>query len=244
MTREMRSTVAWGLLLSDYAAGIKCFEVIERDDGFVSATDNLPMYFSRYDEWPDYVQEAMKFVQGRVLDVGVGAGRFALHLQERGHDVVGIDVSAGILDVCRQRGLQNLRQLPFHRVDSSLGTFDTILMMGNNFGLFANPRRARWMLRRLKRLTRDGARIVAETLDVYATDKPEHLAYHARNKRQGRLPGELRLRVRYRDRIGDWFDYLMVSQDEMKEIVEGTGWRIATILERGGGQYAAVLEKA
>jgi len=155
----------------------------------------------------------------------------------------GIDVSAGILEVCRQRGVHNVRQLPFHRVDSSLGVFDTVLMLGNNFGLFANPRRARWMLRRLKKLTRDGARIVAESLNVYATDKPEHLAYHARNRQRGRLPGELRLRVRYRDRIGDWFDYLMVPQTELEEIVEGTGWRPAAFLESGGGQYAAVLEK-
>ena len=48
-------------------------------------------------------------------------------------------------------------------------------MMGNNFGLFANPRRAKWMLRRLKKLTSQNARIVAESLDVYGTDKPEHL---------------------------------------------------------------------
>jgi hypothetical protein len=26
--------------------------------------------------------------------------------------------------------------------------------------------------------------------------------------------------------IGNWFDYLLVSQDEMENIVEGTGWRI------------------
>jgi len=244
MTRERRSTDAWGLLLSDYAAGINCIEVIERDDGFVAATENVPVYFSCYDAWPGHVKEAMQFVQGRVLDVGVGAGRFALYLQEQGHEVVGIDVSAGTLEVCRQRGVHDVRQLPFHRLDDSLGVFDTVLMMGNNFGLFANPRRASWMLRRLKRLTSDGARIVAETLDVYATDKPEHLAYHARNRQRGRLPGELRLRVRYRDRIGGWFDYLMVSQAEMQEIVKGTGWRIEAILERGGGQYVAVLEKA
>lgn len=86
MTRERRSTDAWGLLLSDYAAGINCIEVIERDDGFVAATENVPVYFSCYDAWPGHVKEAMQFVQGRVLDVGVGAGRFALYLQEQGHE--------------------------------------------------------------------------------------------------------------------------------------------------------------
>ncbi len=126
MTRAKRLTDAWGLLLSDCSAGVKCIEVIERDDGFVAATDNLPMYFSSYDEWPDHVKDSMAFVRVRVLDAGVGAGRFALYLQEKGHEVVGIDVSAGILEVCRRRGVHDVRQLPFHRVDNSLGQFDTV----------------------------------------------------------------------------------------------------------------------
>lgn len=74
---------------------------------------------------------------------------------------LGIDVSLGVLDICRKRGVKNVQQLPFHKVDVSLdtlGTFETVLMMGNNFGLFANPRRAKWMLRRLKKLTSWNAR--------------------------------------------------------------------------------------
>ena len=241
--RENGVQDAFGQLLTSYYAGEDCTEVIERDDGFLNVTDNMSLYFAPFDEWHDYVQRSMQTVRGSVLDVGVGAGRFALYLQEKGHKVVAIDVSAGALEVCRQRGVKNVRQLPFHRIDSSLGTFDTVLMMGNNFGLFANPRRARWMLRRLKKLTAENARIVAESLDVYTTDKPEHLAYHAHNRQWGRLAGEIRLRVRHRDLIGDWFDYLMVSQAEMQKIVQGTGWRIVEILENGGGRYVAVLEK-
>lgn len=33
---------------------------------------------------------------------------------------------------------------------AALGRFDTIALFGNNFGLLADPRRARWLLRRLK----------------------------------------------------------------------------------------------
>ena len=201
------------------------------------------MYFATFDDWQPYVRASMETVRGRVLDVGAGAGRFALYLQEKGHEVVGIDVSAGALEVCRKRGVRDVRQAHFHRIDSSLGVFDTVLLMGNNFGLFANPRRAKWMLRRLKKLTGHKARIIGESVDVYATDKPEHLAYHARNRKRGRLAGEIRLRVRYRDLIGEWFDYLMVSQAEMQEIVQDSDWRIVEIFESGGAQYVAVIEK-
>ncbi|MCZ0938526.1 MAG: class I SAM-dependent methyltransferase [Caldilineaceae bacterium] len=238
-----RKQDAFGLLLADHLAGEDCSEFIERDDGYLMATDNLPAYFAPYNDWPPRMQQAMEFVHGRVLDVGVGAGRFALYLQDRGHEVVGIDVSPGALEICRKRGVKNVKQLPFHRVDASLGTFDTVLMMGNNFGLLANPRRAKWMLRRLKNITSQDARIVAESLDIYGTDKPEHLGYHDRNRQRGRMAGEIRLRVRYRQLIGDWFDYLMVSQAEMQEIVEGTGWRVAEFIGGTGGQYVGVIEK-
>ena len=35
----------------------------------------------------------MRMVRGRVLDIGCGAGRFALYLQGKGLDVTGIDLA-------------------------------------------------------------------------------------------------------------------------------------------------------
>ena len=46
--------------------------------------------------------------------------------------------------------------------------FDSILMTGNNFGLFCNPKKARRLLRRFHRMTTRGGRILAETKDPYA----------------------------------------------------------------------------
>ena len=86
-------------------------------------------------------------------------------------------------------------------------------------------------------------RIVAGSNDPYATEDPARLAYQERNRKRGRMPGQLRLRVRYRGLIGPWFDYLIVSPDEMATILEGTQWRIRRVLqERGSGYYVAVLE--
>ncbi len=234
---------AFGELLLAHHAGADVYEVYEREDGFLDVIGDASAYFGEYADWSAIQQQAMGWVTGRVLDVGVGAGRFALHLQTKGHSVVGIDVSPGALEVCRQRGVTDVRSLPFHHIDGSLGVFDTILMMGNNFGLFATPQRARWLLRRLRGLTSPDARIVAESLDVYTTDRPEHLAYHRRNQAQGRLAGELRIRIRYRQHIGDWMPYLMVSQAELAQIVDGTGWHISEILASANSQYIAVLEK-
>ena len=133
-----------------------------------------------------------------------------------------------------------VRLLAFEELDDSVGQFDTIVMFGNNFGLFGSPSKAQRLLRQLRPLA---DRIVAGSNDPYATDDPAHLAYQEHNRMRGRMPGQLRLRVRYRDIIGPWFDYLIVSQDEMASIVEGTQWRIRRVLQQtGSGYYVAVLE--
>ena len=116
-------------------------------------------------------------------------------------------------------------------------------MLGNNFGLFANPQRARRLLRRLGRMTSKDARIIAETLDPYNTDEPSHLTYHERNRRRGRMPGQIRMRIRYRQYRSPWFDYLFVSKDEMHTIVEGTGWTITRFFDSGDSLYVAMMEK-
>ncbi|HDO42228.1 MAG TPA: methyltransferase domain-containing protein [Candidatus Bathyarchaeota archaeon] len=51
-------------------------------------------------------QEAMKFIRGRVLDIGCGAGRHSIYLQNKGFNVIGIDISPLAIKVCRLRGLK------------------------------------------------------------------------------------------------------------------------------------------
>jgi hypothetical protein len=93
-------------------------------------------------------------------------------------------------------------------------------------------------------MTTADARIIAETMDPYMTDNPDHTGYHERNRRRGRMGGQIRLRVRYKSHVGAWFDYLFVSKAEMAEILDGAGWRVEQFLESDGPGYIAVIEKA
>jgi SAM-dependent methyltransferase len=218
-------------------------EIIERDDGFIAA-DPTParLYLAPFRRWPAHHRRAMRYVRGRVLDVGAGGGRVAVHLQERGHDVVAIDVSPGAVEVCRRRGVRDARVLGIDEIDESLGPLDTIVMFGNNFGLVANPTKARRLLRRFHRITTPSARIVAETRSVFSTDDPVHLDYQERNRERGRMSGQIRIRARFRRAATPWFDYLMVSQPELVEILEGTGWTVGHVLD-SDDTYVAIIEK-
>jgi SAM-dependent methyltransferase len=235
---------AFGRMLLDHLEGRRAHEVIERSDGHVDVSGGPKAYFLPFRRWAPVERRAMRFVRGRVLDVGVGAGRVALHLQERGHDVVGIDNSPLTVEVARRRGVKDVRLVPFTKIGPELGVFDTVVMMCNNFGLFGSAAGARRMMRRLARITSEDARIVAGSRNPYGTDDPDHLGYHERNRRQGRMSGQLRLRTRHGLYAGRWFEYLLVSPEEMESLAKAGGWRVERLIGDGDEYYVGVLQKS
>ena len=235
---------AFGQMLLLALTGKATAEIIERDDGYIEVGNfGARAYLAPYPRWMPVERQGMRYVRGRVLDVGCGAGRVCLELQRRGLEAVGIDLSPGAVEACRRRGVREALVLGIDDVDDSLGAFDTVVMYGNNFGLFGSPAKARRLLRRFGRLTNERGRIVATSVHVYRTNEPAHTAYHERNRRRGRAAGQLRLRVRFREFATPWFDYLIVSKEEMQELLRGSGWHVRRFIEDDGPLYCAVLEK-
>lgn len=234
---------AHGHEIYDYLNGRGGYEIVERDDGYVDDSGGAKDYFAEYKDWPPHQKKAIQYARGRVLDIGCGAGRCLLYLQQKGLDVMGIDISPLAVKVCKRRGIQNVGVLSITQVSSKLGVFDTIIMFGNNFGLFANCDRARRFLKRFHKVTSAKARIIAESGDPYQTNMPEHLQYHKLNRKRGRMPGQVRIRVRYKKYVTPWFDYLLVSKNEMADILNGTGWRIEQLFVSTWAPYAVVIGK-
>lgn len=230
---------AFGRALLDMVAGTPDPIVIERDDGLVGldTLDYLVVRDER-DQW------ALEHVRGRVLDIGAGAGRASLALQDRGHEVVALDVSRGAILACRQRGVREVYAGPVEQAaaDGMAGTFDSALLLGNNLGLLRSPENASSFLAAVGHLLRPGGVIVGTSMDVHQTDKEAHLEYHERNRRRGRMAGQLTIRVRYQRLATDWFDYLMLSPAELADLAGSAGWRVSDL--RPGPLYAAVLERA
>jgi SAM-dependent methyltransferase len=230
---------AFGRALLDIVAGTPDPIIIEGDDGFVSLdTLDYQSVLAERDQW------ALDHVCGRVLDVGAGAGRGSLALQDRGHDVVALDVSPGAILACRQRGVREVYEGTVEQAaaDAMVGTFDSALLLGHNLGLLGSPATAPGFLAALGELVRPGGVIVGTSLDPYETDKPAFLESHERNRGRGRMAGQLTIRVRYQQLATDWFDYLLMSPAELADLVAPAGWRIADL--RPGAMYAAVLERA
>jgi SAM-dependent methyltransferase len=186
----------------------------------------------------------MRYVRGRVVDVGCGAARVTLHLQERGFHVTGIDASPLAVRASRARGARRVRQLSIDDLTGGLGPVDTVLLLGNNFGIFGSPQRLRALMTEWSHWTSDGARILAESTNPYHDAPLLDRGYRRWNRERARMAGQVRFRVRYRDWATPFFEWLFVSPTEMRRLLRGTGWHIRRLLgSTTTGPYVATLEK-
>lgn len=233
---------AFGQFLVAHLHGRESYEIIERDDNFISVM-TPELYFSEYASWKPHIQSGLKLATGRILDIGIGAGRHALYLQEQGCQVVGIDNSPIAIEVAKQRGVTDCRVMSISNLDDSIGKFDTVIMLGNNWGLLGSYEQGQKILNRLYDITSADAKIIAETTNPYTTEDPIHLQYHQRNRQKGRMSGQIHFRVRFRQYVGAWMDYLLTSRPEVEFIVKDTGWNLAQTFGNTDGQYTLVLEK-
>jgi SAM-dependent methyltransferase len=216
---------------------VPVMELVERDDGFLSAAP-AARYLAEPPDWPDSDRAALRWCTGRVLDVGAGAGRFSLALQERRIQVTALDISPGAIEVCRVRGVHDA---VVSTVERHRGDYDTFLLWCNNLGLLGSAHAAPGFLRALGALAAPGARLVGQSTDPYATNDPVHLAYQQQNRWHGRMSGQLRVRVRHRAMATGWFDYLLCAPAELRTLTEGTGWRLESVDDTEPSRYTAIL---
>jgi SAM-dependent methyltransferase len=240
---------AFGQALWDFYKNRKVTtsHVIERDDGYIDTPQSLGMeqYFLEYPNWGLIEKEAIKHAKGKILDIGCGAGRHSLYLQNKNHNVLAIDNSPLTIRVAKSRGVKHAKVLSFENIGKlKQSKFDTIIMFGNNFGLFGNFKKARKQLKILHDITSLNGIIIATTINPYKTKSIEHKEYHKYNRKKGNMGGQAKIRIRYKKITGPWFDYLLVSQSELKMILSGTGWMIKKIIEEKSGLvYGMVLGK-
>ena len=227
MTVLKASEDAFGASMLDYLRDGSGFEAFERDDGVLATGPGPATYFRPRSKWASHERRAMRFARGRVLDIACGAGRVALDLQE----------------VCARLGLRDARLLSVHEMSADLGTFDTILLLGNTFGIGGTPEGTVKLLSKLKEISSPRGRIIAESLDPLSTDDPRHLRYHEGNRKAGRWPGQVRIRTRYLGCATPWMDLLLTSPAELAQLAGEAGWSVRKSLSGDGGHHIAILER-
>ncbi|MHA2295547.1 MAG: methyltransferase domain-containing protein [Candidatus Hodarchaeales archaeon] len=236
MTNKEESADVFGQLLLDHHTQQKpVYYVIERDDGLINV-DISTGYFSKYDDWQKKEQFIIDQAISPVLDLGCGAGRHSLYLQNKDFEVVALDLSLGALDVAKQRGIKNtvhgdIKDLP--SFDLKFGTF---LFMGNNFALCGDPETSKKVLKNLAEIATPNTKIIAHFRDPSPDDPaldPVHREYHDNNRKKGLPVGQVKIRILYRKLRTPWFPFYIPTSEELTRIIENSGsWRIETLIQK------------
>jgi SAM-dependent methyltransferase len=198
--------------------------LLERDDGDIGPALGADFFFSESESWPRLETLLLEHARGRrVLDLGAGAGRHSLYLQERGHSVDAVDNSAGAVEVCRRRGVRHVVLADVTHPPK--GPYDTVLMMCGNLGLAGDVQRTRKLLRTLHERTSSEARLLADSVDpLFDTDSSD--TYFAAEQGSDRADGLVTIRIRYGSLTTRWFNLLCPPRHRLSTVVDGTGWAI------------------
>jgi SAM-dependent methyltransferase len=232
----------WSEIMKDAVNGIEGEYFIERDDGRVE-TNVVSDYIKPLLQWDDLERLGIQHAKGKVLDIGCGAGRVLVHLSNLGHEVVGIDFAQGAVEACKNRGIENVFQMSAADVNFADAEFDTIVMYGNNFGVLGDDESIIKMLEKFHRITSKEGIILAGSADVVQTDMKVHLDYHQMNLDRGRPKGLIRLRVKYKDLVGDWGNLRLATPEEMEYLAKQSGWKFERKYQKGT-TYVGVLVKS
>lgn len=230
----------FGKALMSYYEGDKTKIRLRRDDNYLDEED-VGMYFSDYDDFPEYEKQILEYADGKILDIGCGAGRCSIHLQRRGCHVIGMDFSKLATKVSIMRGLKNCVFASAFYLPFKKNSFDSVLLMGNNFGICGNNTEE--FLRKMYSITTKNGKILAVSRNPGDTKKQEHLKYHELNRKRNRPVGLDTIRIEYKNMVGDWFELLMLSAEDLKVLCESTGWKIKKTIKGEDGVYSMMLGK-
>ncbi|MCP3995191.1 MAG: hypothetical protein GY722_09020, partial [bacterium] len=143
--------------------------------------------------------------------------------------------------VCRKRGIKRTFEGSiFDLLETPVDPFDALVLMGSNLALLQSDARASGVFDAMRVLLKSGGSVIGTCRDPYQTDNPDHLSYHEANRAAGRIPGQIRMRVRYRRLASEWFNYLFVAPDELKALAEHSGWAVVGTT-KPDPEYVAVL---
>jgi SAM-dependent methyltransferase len=229
---------AFGRALLDHHEGRPGLQLmLEADDGSIRPADLQPKdFFLPHEAWPWWEQRVLSQARGAVLDLGAGAGRHSLHLQSLGHRVTAVDTSPGAVEVCRARGIGDVRLADLTKLVDER-TWDTILLMCGNLGLAGDWEPTRRLLMRLRKRASRGGILIGDSVDP-TSDDPVDLAYEERNRVDGFHRGYFRLRLHYGDLVTPWWDQINFPPADIQTLVEETGW---TLDQRLGDADAYVV---
>jgi SAM-dependent methyltransferase len=213
---------AFGTALLDFLEGKDVPELVLEVGDEAAPAMHPDWFFRSFEQWEWWDRELLSLVEhGPVLDLGAGAGRAALYMQERGMQVTAVEASPAAAEVCRRRGVADVRVGDLNDPPSDL-SWSAVLLLCGNLGLGGSWEGSRRLLTRLAAQVEPGAVLIGDSV---TSDEPQ-----------------VQLRIRYRELVTPSWPQYNIPTAQMPALVEGTGWRIEMHLE-DGDDHAVLLRR-
>lgn len=191
--------------------------------------DEIPLetLFREYDEMPVLEQMALQMANGRILDVGAGAGCHTLALQDMGKTATAIDISELSVETMKLRGVEDARLQDFWKTEEQ---YDTVLMLMNGIGIIGTLKQLPRFFQQIDRILSPGGQVLLDSSDICYVfeveddiiEIPSHMDYY----------GELTYQMQYKRIKGEEFPWLYIDADLLQEKAEKHGFT-AEVVEYG-----------
>lgn len=195
--------------------------------------------FRSYNEMPKIEQKALQLANGKILDVGCGAGSHSLSLQnDRDLEVVSIDISVKAIETCQLRNVKNA--LVQNILDFDGEKFDTILLLMNGTGIFGKLENCNTYLSKLKSLLNPDGQILIDSSDIiYMFEEDEDGGKWIPSNND--YYGELVFNISYKGEKEEPFDWLYLDYNTLQNAAIANGLKCELVLEGEHYDYLAKL---
>ena len=202
--------------------------------------DEIPLttLFRNYDAMPEIERTALDRANGRVLDVGAGAGCHSLVLQEKGIDVTAIDISPLSVETMKERGVRKVSEQDFFALTSQ---YDTILMLMNGIGIAGSLERMPQFFRHLNKILAPGGQLLCDSSDIsYVFEDEDGIIEYPET---GAYYGEVSFRMQYKNTIGEPFPWLYIDAETLTRVAAENGYATEVIAEGEHYDYLARITR-
>ena len=196
--------------------------------------------FRTVEEMNGMEQVALSRAEGRVLDVGAGAGCHTLPLQERGLHVTAIDISPLSVETMQQRGVIDARQEDFFTMAPDVA-FDTILMLMNGTGIVGTLDNLPLLFDRLDVLLAPGGQLLVDSSDLRYVFEDEEGHFDPTDFDS--YYGEVDYQMVYGKVRGERFNWLYVDFPRLKECAAIKGYHAEILCKGDNYDYLACIKR-
>lgn len=189
----------------------------------------LHYFFRSFNDMPLIEKKALRCTEGKILDVGAGAGVHSLILQETGFDVTAIDTSPGCVQAMKKLGINRAICTDFFQL-SPVMRFDTILLLMNGLGIVGERKNLPAFFEKAYDLLYPGGQILLDSSDISYMYEEEDGS--EREDLYKDYKGEVIYTMHYKDTIGKPFKWLYMPFDELLTVAKAFDFKGELLMEK------------